>query len=492
MSAEEGLVFEGPQPEEKKVDVEKAEAFKTEGNDYFKKNLFARAIIAYSQAIDINPKNAIYFSNRAFCHIKMENFGLAIEDATNGIKADKTYIKSYYRRGAAQLGLARYKEALKNFQQVLKIKPKDADAKKKAAECQKAIHAAAFLKAIESEDAKPVSETTDWKDVAVESSYTGPHYSEDMDRPNESFLRELMGHFKAQKRLHTKYVYRILIEIIKLLSKLPTVVDIAVPEGQHITVCGDVHGQFYDVLNIFEMNGIPSETNPYLFNGDFVDRGSFSLEIILLFFSFKLAYPNHFHMMRGNHESLNMNQIYGFKGEVVAKSTGLGFDLFTEAFNWLPLGAVIGEKVLVVHGGLFSEDGVKLDDMRKIDRNRQPPEKGLMCEMLWSDPQPMKGRAPSKRGVGLAFGPDVTHRFLDDNGLDLIIRSHEVKMEGFEVEAEGRLITVFSAPNYCDSMGNKGAFIRLEHDLKPKMTSFTASPHPPIQPMAYASPMYRM
>jgi len=122
-----------------------------------------------------------------------------------------------------------------------------------------------------------------------------------------------------------------------------------------------------------------------------------------------------------------MNEIYGFKGEVTSKLNAPAMELFHEAFNYLPLAALIGGKVLVVHGGLFSEDGVKLDDIRKIDRNQQPPDKGLMCEMLWSDPQPMRGRAPSKRGVGLSFGPDVTQRFLDDNGLKLLIRSHEVK-----------------------------------------------------------------
>jgi len=306
------------------------------------------------------------------------------------------------------------------------------------------------------------------------------------------FIKELIDHFKAQKRLHKRYVFRILIEIIKLLSTLPTAVDIGVGQGEHITVCGDVHGQFYDLLNIFEINGLPSESNPYLFNGDFVDRGSFSFEIITLFFCFKLCFPKHFHMTRGNHESRTMNQIYGFQGEVNAKADTTAFELFSEAFNWLPLAAIIGNKVLVVHGGLFSEDGVKLDQIRKIERNKQPPESGLMCELLWSDPQPQLGRAPSKRGVGLSFGPDVTKRFLDDNGLEMLVRSHEVKMEGYEVEADGRLVTVFSAPNYCDSMGNKGAFIRFEHDMKPNYTSFTHVPHPAVAPMAYASPMYRM
>jgi len=112
-----------------------------------------------------------------------------------------------------------------------------------------------------------------------------------------------------------------------------------------------------------------------------------------------------------------------------------------------------------------------------------------MSEILWSDPQPFPGRSPSKRGVGLSFGPDVTHRFLANNNLDLVVRSHEVKDEGYLVEADGKLITIFSAPNYCDQVGNKGAFIRFESDMKPKFTSYAAVPHPPIKPMAYASNM---
>jgi serine/threonine-protein phosphatase 5 len=185
---------------------------------------------------------------------------------------------------------------------------------------------------------------------------------------------------------------------------------------------------------------MPGPDSPYLFNGDFVDRGSFSIEIILMFFSFKLLYPSHFHMLRGNHETINMNSIYGFQGEVTAKVDTPIFGLFTEVFNLIPLAAVLQKKVLVVHGGLFSDDTVTLDQIKAIDRNQQPPESGLMTELLWSvsrkraagwpscaycvaigrslmlfciplrrsDPQKMRGRAPSKRGVGLSFGPDVT------------------------------------------------------------------------------------
>ena len=113
-----------------------------------------------------------------------------------------------------------------------------------------------------------------------------------------------MEHYKNQRRLPKKFIYQIVMDIIPLLRSLPTLVDIDVPAESKFTVCGDVHGQYWDACNIFELNGLPSEENPYLFNGDFVDRGSFSIEIIMLFFSLKLLYPKHFHMMRGNHESV--------------------------------------------------------------------------------------------------------------------------------------------------------------------------------------------
>ncbi|XP_071879764.1 serine/threonine-protein phosphatase 5-like isoform X1 [Anas platyrhynchos] len=232
---------------------------------------------------------------------------------------------------------------------------------------------------------------------------------------------------------------------------------------------------------------------PQIFNGDFVDRGSFSVEVILTLFGFKLLYPDHFHLLRGNHETDNMNQIYGFEGEVKAKYTAQMFALFSEVFEWLPLAQCINGKVLIMHGGLFSEDGVTLDDIRKIERNRQPPDSGPMCDLLWSDPQPQNGRSVSKRGVSCQFGPDVTKSFLERNRLDYIIRSHEVKPEGYEVAHDGKCVTVFSAPNYCDQMGNMGSYIHLRGgDLRPDFHQFTAVPHPNVKPMMYANTLLQL
>ncbi|XP_022848633.1 serine/threonine-protein phosphatase 5-like isoform X3 [Olea europaea var. sylvestris] len=463
------------------TNTSRAEELKLLANEAFKAHKYSQAIDLYTQAIEANNDNAVYWANRAFAHTKLEEYGSAILDSTKAIEIDPKYSKGYYRRGAAYLGLGKFKEALKDFQQVKKLCPNDPDAAKKLKECEKAVMKLKFEEAIAVPQSEKVSIAdsidyhaigtspgscfvslkviavpaavalvavlavyvgtkaalvvaatamatilvfwgTFWKgrckdsiftktrtlDLDVEPQYAGARIEGDV--VTLDFVKKMMDDFKNQKCLHKRYAYQIVLQTREMLRALPSLVDINVPNGKHFTVCGDVHGQFYDLLNIFELNGLPSEDNPYLFNGDFVDRGSFSVEVILTLFAFKCMSPS-----------------------------------------------------------------------------------GLMCELLWSDPQPQLGRGPSKRGVGLSFGADVTKRFLQDNSLDLVVRSHEVKNDGYEIEHDGKLITVFSAPNYCDQMGNKGAFIQFEApELKPNIVTFSAVPHPDVKPMAYANNFLRM
>ncbi|XP_019166338.1 PREDICTED: serine/threonine-protein phosphatase 5 isoform X2 [Ipomoea nil] len=470
-----------------------AEQLKLRANEAFKAHKFGQAIDLYTQAIELNSKNAVYWANRAFAHTKLEEYGSAIQDATKAIEVDPKYSKGYYRRGAAYLAMGKFKDALKDFQQVKRLCPNDPDATKKLKECEKAVMKLKFEEAISVPQSvkQSVADSIDYHSVEVEPQYTGARIEGDV--VTLDFVKKMMDDFKNQKNLHKRYAYQIVLQTREMLRSLPSLVDIEVPQGKHFTVCGDVHGQFYDLLNIFELNGLPSEDNPYLFNGDFVDRGSFSVEVILTLFAFKCMCPSAMYLSRGNHESKNMNKIYGFEGEVRSKLSETFVELFAEVFCCLPLANVINGKIFVVHGGLFSVDGVKLSDIRAIDRFCEPPEEGLMCELLWSDPQPQPGRGPSKRGVGLSFGGDVTKRFLQDNNLELVVRSHEVKDEGYEIDHDGKLITVFSAPNYCDQMGNKGAFIRFQApELKPNIVTFSAVPHPDVKPMAYANNFLRM
>eukprot|EP00124_Ichthyophonus_hoferi_P000627 Ihof_evm20s24 gene=Ihof_evmTU20s24 len=449
-----------------------AEERKNEGNEKFKAGHYSEAVDLYTQAIELNPHVPAYWGNRAFSYIKTEAYGYALIDANKALEMDKTFTKGYYRRATANFALNKYKESLKDFRTVVKLAPKDKAAQAKYKECDRIVMRIMFTEAI-SRDVGSVIDTLDLDSMVVEAEYEGPRLPEGGVTPE--FIVELTEHFRSEKRLHKKYAYQILVRIKEYFEKQPSLVDVAVPKDSKFTICGDIHGQFYDLLNIFNLNGLPSETNPYLFNGDFVDRGSFSFEVVLLLFSFKLCYPNHFYMARGNHESINMNKMYGFDGEVKAKGSDTMVELFHEVFRTIPLAHCVAGKIFVVHGGLFSKDGVTLDDIRKVDRFREPPDSGLMCEMLWADPMPINGRAPSKRGVGLHFGPDVTEAFLANNNLDYVVRSHEVKDNGYEVQHGGKCITIFSAPNYCDQMGNKGAFINITgDDLTPKFTSYTA------------------
>ena len=167
--------------------------------------------------------------------------------------------------------------------------------------------------------------------------------------PCRNLVKQALTWMKNQKFIHKKFVAMILMRTIKYLSKRPTLMDISFLDNtDKFTVCGDTHGQFYDLLNIFKINGDPSPKNPYLFNGDFVDRGSFSVEVILTLFMYQLLHPKGMYLTRGNHETKNMNKLYGFEGEVKHKFDEKIMSLFAEAFQWLPLCAVIEKKVFVV------------------------------------------------------------------------------------------------------------------------------------------------
>lgn len=329
-------------------------------------------------------------------------------------------------------------------------------------------------------DAPSAAEGLDIENITVEDSYDGAKLGETM---TQDFIDDMIQRFKDGKKLHKKYVYQIILAVKDIVYDEATMVEMSVPDSELLTVCGDTHGQFFDLLEIFRRNGFPSDTHSYLFNGDFVDRGSWSTEIALLLYAYKWLRPNKLFLNRGNHETDDMNRMYGFEGECRAKYSERVFKLFSESFSALPLATLIGDKYLVLHGGLFSDDKVTLDDIRKLNRHnqRQPGQSGLMMEMLWTDPQEAEGRGPSKRGVGLQFGPDVTKRFCDANGLDAVIRSHEVRMEGVSSEHNDKCITVFSAPNYCDSTNNKGAYINIKSDYELNFERFDAVPHPDIK-----------
>jgi len=465
---------------------EQAVAFKNDGNKAFAAHDWLSAIDFYTKAIELDGTQPTYYSNRAQANIKSEAYGYAISDATKAIELDPDFAKAYFRRAVAYTAILKSREALKDFQTVVKKAPGDKDAKLKLAECEKIVRRVAFFRAIEVEDAPSAAEGLDIDSIAIDADYDGVKLEKEMTK---EFIDDMLVRFKSGKLIHKKYVYQIIIAVQKIVYAEATMVEMEIEDNAQLTVCGDTHGQFFDLMELFRLNGFPTDKHYYLFNGDFVDRGSWSTEIALLLYAYKWLRPSAFFINRGNHETDDMNRAYGFEGECKHKYNDRVFKLFSESFSALPLATLIGKKYLVLHGGLFSDDKVTLDDIRKLNRHnqRQPGQAGLMMEMLWTDPQTEPGRGPSKRGVGMQFGPDVTKRFCDNNGLEAIIRSHEVRMEGYEEEHNGKCITVFSAPRYCDSTENKGAYINIGPEYKLEFHKFDAVPHPPIKPMAYAS-----
>ncbi|XP_029300831.1 serine/threonine-protein phosphatase with EF-hands 2 [Cottoperca gobio] len=418
-----------------------------------------------------------------------------------------------------------------------------------------------------------------YKSIEVTDSYTGPHLTFPMTFCGVSKLVEA---FKHKQQLHARYVLQLLGETWRLLRILPNISQVTACNKQ-ITICGDLHGHLEDLLLIFYKNGLPSSEKPYVFNGDFVDRGKNSVEILLILFGFLLVYPNDVHLNRGNHEDHIVNLRYGFTKEVLGKYRVHGkkiLKLLQNIFSWLPLATVIDNKVLIVHGGI--SDTTDLDTIARVDRHKyvsalRPPKlthdavngsktmnnrnretrgpvdgRRRVCslsyqswapdhshdlprrslhnasvssqlkwsveeelkrrrrlagfdqsygelkksdsdsftesettetdewkqivDVLWSDPMPQNGCIPNEvRGGGCYWGPDVTEEVLGRNNLQLLIRSHECKQDGYEFCHNRRVLTIFSASNYYEVGSNRGAYIRMGPDLVPHFIQYQAS-----------------
>jgi serine/threonine-protein phosphatase 4 catalytic subunit len=193
-------------------------------------------------------------------------------------------------------------------------------------------------------------------------------------------------------------------------------------------VCGDIHGQFYDLLELFKVGGECPDTN-YLFLGDFVDRGYYSVETFLLLLALKVRYPDRITLIRGNHESRQITQVYGFYDECLRKYGSVNVWRYcTDVFDYLSLSAVVEDRLFCVHGGL-SPNINTLDQIRVIDRKQEVPHEGPMCDLMWSDPEEIEGWGISPRGAGYLFGADIVNRFNRVNGLTTVARAHQLVME---------------------------------------------------------------
>ncbi|GJN19344.1 hypothetical protein PR202_gb06611 [Eleusine coracana subsp. coracana] len=294
-----------------------------------------------------------------------------------------------------------------------------------------------------------------------------------------------------------------------------------------VTVCGDIHGQFYDLIELFRIGGDTPDTN-YLFMGDYVgthtflpflSRGSmyaapltrrprscsppmpdfktdlwglvreefgpladlsgygyYSVETVSLLVALKVRYRDRITILRGNHESRQITQVYGFYDECLRKYGNANvWKYFTDLFDYLPLTALIENQVFCLHGGL-SPSLDTLDNIRSLDRIQEVPHEGPMCDLLWSDPDDRCGWGISPRGAGYTFGQDIAQQFNHTNGLSLISRAHQLVMEGFNWCQDKNVVTVFSAPNYCYRCGNMAAILEIGENMDQNFLQFDPAP----------------
>lgn len=246
------------------------------------------------------------------------------------------------------------------------------------------------------------------------------------------------------------------------------------------TIVGDIHGQFHDLLELFLVGGDVPDAN-YVFMGDFVDRGYHSVESFLLLLVLKIKYPQNVALVRGNHESRQITQVYGFYDECLRKYGNPNVWRYcTDVFDFLPLASVVEEKILCVHAGL-SPSVRTLQQLSEIERRTEVPHEGSMCDLLWSDPENIEGWGLSPRGAGYLFGEDVVEQFNHANHLELICRSHQLVMDGYKTMFNETLVTVWSAPNYCYRCGNVASILELDEHLKKNFKIFECAPEEVVQ-----------
>lgn len=260
--------------------------------------------------------------------------------------------------------------------------------------------------------------------------------------------------------IRPSYISKICQMARETLLMQPTLIEISAP----VKVVGDVHGQFTDLIRLFNLCGFPPSSN-FLFLGDYVDRGKQSLETIILLLCYKVKYPENFFLLRGNHECANVTRVYGFYDECKRRANVKIWKNFVDVFDTLPIAAVIASKIFCVHGGI-SPSLDNMQDIRNIERPTDVPDYGLLNDLLWSDPSETTLEwEDNERGVSYCFGKNIVDKFLATHKFDLICRAHMVVEDGYEFFNGRTLVTVFSAPNYCGEFDNYGAIMSVNEDL---------------------------
>ncbi|KAL2200029.1 Metallo-dependent phosphatase-like protein [Corynascus similis CBS 632.67] len=303
------------------------------------------------------------------------------------------------------------------------------------------------------------------QEVSKDDTTSGIAMSDIKDIDLDDFIKRLLDAAYAGKVTKSVCLKNAEITAIchrarEVLLSQPALLELDAP----VKIVGDVHGQYTDLIRMFEMCGFPPKSN-YLFLGDYVDRGKQSLETILLLLCYKLKYPENFFLLRGNHECANVTRVYGFYDECKRRCNVKIWKTFIDTFNCLPIAAIVAAKIFCVHGGL-SPALSHMDDIRNIARPTDVPDYGLLNDLLWSDPADMdQDWEANERGVSYCFGKKVITDFLAGNDFDLVCRAHMVVEDGYEFFTDRVLVTVFSAPNYCGEFDNWGAVMSVSTEL---------------------------
>lgn len=328
-----------------------------------------------------------------------------------------------------------------------------------------------FLKDLPAPPGRPIS-----RELLYPSGQTVPNW------------RALQTHLQKEGRVLKRECIEIISQAASLLMSESNLLELVDP----VTIVGDIHGQFYDMLRIFDLGGSFDSTK-YLFLGDYVDRGSFSIEVILLLYSIKLNYPKTVFLLRGNHECRQMSSFFNFRSECLYKYDLEVYDLIMDSFDAMPIACIVNNKFIGVHGGI-SPDLMSLQDIIDLQRVSEPPRSGLFCDLLWSDPVDNdSGQCSEKfksneiRGCSYYYGVAAVNSFLKKNKLLSVIRAHEVQIDGYKMHKWNGstgfpvVITIFSAPNYCDVYNNKGAVVKFNNNVL-NIQQYNYTVHPYILP----------
>jgi len=315
-----------------------------------------------------------------------------------------------------------------------------------------------------------------------------------LDESGHIQIKVLKEHFLKEGRISFDCAKEILTQATKLIKVEPNILELPYP----LTVVGDIHGQFFDLMRLFEIGGQPEDTR-YLFLGDYVDRGCFSTEVSFYLLALKAVYPGSFYLLRGNHESRQMTTFFNFKDECTFKYNNELYEEIMKCFDHLPLCAIINKAFFCVHGGL-SPDVTQIAEIQSLERHQETPREGPFCDLLWSDPfEEEEESTPDTdddeekqtswfgynetRQCSYIYGVEAVKHFLTENNLTAVIRAHEAQVDGYKMhminEKTGipRVITIFSAPNYCDVYKNKAACLKFDNAVL-NIKQFVDSPHP--------------